>query len=406
MSTDAGWYPDPHARHELRYWDGTTWTEHVSDEGVTSTDAAIPSGVGEPTAVVPPVEAGAPTIADEAVEGSSKRSLPVAAIVGGIAVLALLIGGIVWLLSRNEDDDSLAEGLSELTVERPVAEYSNGLGSGDGVRFLADQVVEELDPVVIVVTDRGDAVDMARQKLGDREEGMDDEAVLDEFGLETLDESELLRPTPGDYGVDGGDIVLGRVDSAGTGGAEAGYFITPADGDVRFLVHDVEFDTGEVEFRAETREGGDDPDDRSAFDDGWTDDEGFFGDADVVEINPFGGSSGGLLDDLGDQFGDLFGEDFDFGNLEEEFGDLFGDGFNFDELDGFGDQFGDLFGEDFDFGNLEEEFGDLFGDGFNFDELDLEGFESFFGDLFGGDLNLDEFTERFEEFFGEGEDGA
>lgn len=39
MSTPAGWYPDPNHTHELRYWDGDTWTEHVSDQGVTSTSA-------------------------------------------------------------------------------------------------------------------------------------------------------------------------------------------------------------------------------------------------------------------------------------------------------------------------------------------------------------------------------
>ena len=34
----ADWYPDPSARHEVRYWDGTTWTPHVSDAGVTASD--------------------------------------------------------------------------------------------------------------------------------------------------------------------------------------------------------------------------------------------------------------------------------------------------------------------------------------------------------------------------------
>ena len=29
----AGWYADPSARFELRYWDGTTWTEPVSRGG-------------------------------------------------------------------------------------------------------------------------------------------------------------------------------------------------------------------------------------------------------------------------------------------------------------------------------------------------------------------------------------
>jgi hypothetical protein len=35
----AAWHPDPAARHQFRYWDGETWTEHVSDNGVATTDA-------------------------------------------------------------------------------------------------------------------------------------------------------------------------------------------------------------------------------------------------------------------------------------------------------------------------------------------------------------------------------
>lgn len=34
----ADWYPDPLGRHELRYWDGTRWTEHVSSHGRQATD--------------------------------------------------------------------------------------------------------------------------------------------------------------------------------------------------------------------------------------------------------------------------------------------------------------------------------------------------------------------------------
>ena len=28
MSTPAGWYPDPQAEGQQRYWDGNAWTEH------------------------------------------------------------------------------------------------------------------------------------------------------------------------------------------------------------------------------------------------------------------------------------------------------------------------------------------------------------------------------------------
>jgi putative membrane protein len=34
----AGWYRDPAARHELRYWDGTTWTTQVQDGAVAGVD--------------------------------------------------------------------------------------------------------------------------------------------------------------------------------------------------------------------------------------------------------------------------------------------------------------------------------------------------------------------------------
>jgi len=29
--TPAGWLPDPTGEHRLRYWDGATWTDNVSD---------------------------------------------------------------------------------------------------------------------------------------------------------------------------------------------------------------------------------------------------------------------------------------------------------------------------------------------------------------------------------------
>jgi hypothetical protein len=37
-ATPAEWHPDPTGRHELRYWDGSAWTAHVANDGVTSSD--------------------------------------------------------------------------------------------------------------------------------------------------------------------------------------------------------------------------------------------------------------------------------------------------------------------------------------------------------------------------------
>jgi len=38
VTAPAKWLADPRGRHELRYWDGTRWTDHVSDGGVQGTD--------------------------------------------------------------------------------------------------------------------------------------------------------------------------------------------------------------------------------------------------------------------------------------------------------------------------------------------------------------------------------
>jgi len=42
----AGWFDDPHGVADLRYWDGTTWTEHTHDRVPT---AAAPAPISEPS---------------------------------------------------------------------------------------------------------------------------------------------------------------------------------------------------------------------------------------------------------------------------------------------------------------------------------------------------------------------
>ena len=38
----ANWYKDPSGRFELRYWNGSAWTEHVATNGVQSIDPPRP----------------------------------------------------------------------------------------------------------------------------------------------------------------------------------------------------------------------------------------------------------------------------------------------------------------------------------------------------------------------------
>jgi Protein of unknown function (DUF2510) len=36
--TSPGWFRDPFFKHDHRYWSGTEWTEHVTDNGVPAVD--------------------------------------------------------------------------------------------------------------------------------------------------------------------------------------------------------------------------------------------------------------------------------------------------------------------------------------------------------------------------------
>jgi hypothetical protein len=38
FAAPANWYKDPSGRFELRYWNGSAWTEHVATGGKQSTD--------------------------------------------------------------------------------------------------------------------------------------------------------------------------------------------------------------------------------------------------------------------------------------------------------------------------------------------------------------------------------
>jgi uncharacterized protein YxjI len=54
MTSPANWYPDPMGRFQLRYFDGTIWTDHVSNNGASYLDPLNPTP--QPAAEVAPVE--------------------------------------------------------------------------------------------------------------------------------------------------------------------------------------------------------------------------------------------------------------------------------------------------------------------------------------------------------------
>lgn len=90
----ANWYPDPMGRHELRYWDGSVWTDHVSDRGVTSTDPVASGPVLDRIDSALTVGDESRTVAEQ-ISGTGRRGVglpgPVAGGGGGILTEPVLV---------------------------------------------------------------------------------------------------------------------------------------------------------------------------------------------------------------------------------------------------------------------------------------------------------------------------
>lgn len=145
MSEQSGsWQPDPYGRHQYRWWDGSEWTDQVSDDGNVTSDppdgagaAATPGAEGGGTDGAPPagdvpqepaptqVGWGAPdattsmpaagpaatssTTTTTTEPKKSSSNVP-AFILGGVLLLAL-IGAGAWLLLSGDDDERSREDL-------------------------------------------------------------------------------------------------------------------------------------------------------------------------------------------------------------------------------------------------------------------------------------------------------
>jgi hypothetical protein len=166
MNTPApGWHPDPTGRHEYRYWDGSQWTDDVSDQGATTHDPV--AGPGAPTvqSTLPGAAMGEPTTAygTNTFPPQPQRSGPPAALIVGLVILALaLIGGVAFLVTSSGDDDTDTatddeeiSDASEATTttsdqadEPPASSDVGGAGTDAMTQVLADTLVTFSDGVL------------------------------------------------------------------------------------------------------------------------------------------------------------------------------------------------------------------------------------------------------------------
>lgn len=162
----AGWLSDPAARgYELRYWDGSVWTEHVSKAGETSTD---PDGITAakwnefPTSPPAPVASPAPPPAVAAVQPAAVPNVDydnTLWIPKAVARVSDNFGPITdaYIEARTEQDP-YASMLSALEIVLPSDGYPevHAFFRGEGERFEdgeespADNLVEKLEEMYVM----------------------------------------------------------------------------------------------------------------------------------------------------------------------------------------------------------------------------------------------------------------
>lgn len=73
--TPANWHPDPTGRHEYRYWDGSRWTDHVSDQGITGSDPVAGPPPGATPAADTPGSARMDRVEDALTVGDERKAV-------------------------------------------------------------------------------------------------------------------------------------------------------------------------------------------------------------------------------------------------------------------------------------------------------------------------------------------
>lgn len=226
-----GWQPDPTRRHEYRYWDGSQWTDDVSDGGVTSVDpvagagaqpsgeATAPygySGAGMPPGVSGPQPYGGgpggapyPYSGDQYPPDQPVKKGPSPALLIAIAVIVVLaIGGVAFALSQGGDDDGgeTASDTSETTAPgdtgttAPGDTGSTAPGSSDTTAAGGD--TDSTAPggessSVIVDAMAEEIENSSGGQLNAEQSQCVAQAMVDEFGVERLAELGLSQQESG-----------------------------------------------------------------------------------------------------------------------------------------------------------------------------------------------------------------
>lgn len=144
MTTPAGWYPDPDADGQQRYWDGEQWTEHRAP-GVAAEATADPAAAADATTIGPAV-----TVDPTAPAPANSTSGPRGKILGGVAAGILVIAAGAFAATQlagadggSESPEAAVESLFEAISEEDLVGIAEVVLPGERRTFI-DPALEGL----------------------------------------------------------------------------------------------------------------------------------------------------------------------------------------------------------------------------------------------------------------------
>ncbi|WP_369161611.1 DUF2510 domain-containing protein [Streptomyces sp. R02] len=154
MTPPPGWYPDPHAPHLERWWDGTAWTDHRRTPAAVPPAPGAGAGAGGFGAPVAPGGGGSGGSGASGGSGGSGGAKAVALTVAGAVLVAAVVAGAVALTRGDEAPDTRTAAsptatapTTEATQPSPSPSASEPAPEDEGV------VVDELNGVTFPLLD-------------------------------------------------------------------------------------------------------------------------------------------------------------------------------------------------------------------------------------------------------------
>ena len=150
----AGWQPDPFGRHELRYWDGKTWTAHVSNKGLASSDSPFPSP--QPNAVaaaIAPPEVVRPAVVQPSINAyTPNQSKGKWILIGGLAVVVIIVIAVVAGGSDDSGGGSFKMRIADQAVFESV-DYGtlDQLGNETNAPAVCDNAAQSLQQATAII---------------------------------------------------------------------------------------------------------------------------------------------------------------------------------------------------------------------------------------------------------------